>query len=281
MKSVEREVNVSEVGKLDGFLDVAKWAARQAGEFLLNNLDGTREIDYKGEGHSNPQSRVDRRTEDIILGIIGGAFPEHSFVSEERGRRDTPSDYKWIIDPLDGTINFVHGHRYFAVSISLLYQRDVVLGVIYNPLVDEMFTAMKGRGACLNGGTIRVSEIASVDKGLVGMGFPYDRNSEAFHRSTRNFVWLARNAQAVRRDGSTALALCNVSCGRYDGFCVVGNEPWDYAAGILLVVEAGGKVTDSRGESFDVMNNDSELLATNGRIHQSILLKCFRDEEAA
>ena len=138
------------VTELNRFLDVAKKAAYQAGRFLLDNLDGGREIHYKGEGHKNPASLVDEGAEDIILNIINSNFPEHGFISEERGGKDVSSDYKWIIDPLDGTINFIHKRRYFGISIALSHGNDIVLGVIYNPIMDEMFTALKGNGAYLN-----------------------------------------------------------------------------------------------------------------------------------
>jgi len=260
--------------RLNRFLDVATRAAYQAGEFLLNNLYGTSQVHYKGEGHFNPQSLADKGAEDIIVNIISDAFPNHSFISEERGEIDTPSDYTWVIDPLDGTINFIHKYHCFAVSIALLYREDVMLGAVYNPLVDEMFTAVKGNGAYLNDRRIQTSMTTNLDKSLLAMGFPYDRNSEAFSQSTKNFVCLLRESQAIRRDGSTALDLCNVACGRYDGFCIAGNPIWDYAAGSLIVTESGGKITDFKGNPFHVKNNNNEVLATNGKIHD-IILKCF------
>ena len=259
---------------MDKFLDVAKRAASQAGEFLLNNLGGTREIRYKGEGHKNPSSPVDEEAEVIILNILSSNFPEHSFISEERGEKGRSSEHIWLIDPLDGTINFIHKYRYFGVSIALSYREDIILGVVYNPLVDEMFTAVKGNGAYLNEKRIQVSTTTRLDDSLLAMGFPYDRNSEAFSRSMKYFIRLARDSQAIRRDGSTALSLCNVACGRYDGFCVAGNELWDYAAGTLIAAEAGGKVTDFKGDLFHVINNDGEVLATNGKIHE-LVLKCL------
>ncbi len=261
---------------MNKFLDVAKRAAFQTGEFLLNNLDGTREIRYKGEGHKNPSSAVDEEAEDIILNILSSNFPEHSFLSEERGETGTSSEHRWFIDPLDGTVNFLHKYRYFGVSIALSYREDIILGVTYNPIASEMFTAVKGNGAYLNEKRVQVSATAKLDRSLLAVGFPYDRSSEAFSRSVKNFVRLARDSQAVRRDGSTALDLCNVACGRYDGFCVAGNELWDYAAGTLIVVEAGGKVTDFKGNRFHITNERNEVLATNGKIHE-IILKCFED----
>jgi len=263
---------------LNTFLEVAKKAAYRAGEFLLNNLDETSEIHYKGKGHYNPFSQIDEKSEAIIIDIISSAFPEHNFISEERGKKITASDYAWVIDPLDGTINFIHKYRYFSVSISLLYQDETIVGVVYNPLVNEMFTAVKDRGAYLNEKRIKVSKTVSLDKSLLAMGFPYDRNSAAFSQSIKNFVRLLRESQALRRDGSTALDLCSVACGRYDGFSITGNEVWDYAAGTLIVTEAGGKVTDFKGNPFHMNNKANEVLATNGKIHE-LIVNCFVEEE--
>ncbi|MFC1937367.1 inositol monophosphatase family protein [Chloroflexota bacterium] len=264
---------------MDRCLDVAIQAARQAGEFLRASLKGENEVGYKGRGHFNPFSQIDKGAEGIILDILGGAFPGHRFISEERGKTGADSDYTWVIDPLDGTVNYIHGYRLFSVSIALLCHNDVILGVIYNPLTEEMFTATRGGGAFLNGKAIRVSETASLDKSLLGTGFPYDRNSEAFLRSIRNFVHLLKVSQSIRRDGSTALDLCNVTCGRYDAFSITGNEVWDYAAGIILVAEAGGRVTDFEGNPFHIYSDKNELLATNGRIHEAIL-QCLAEERA-
>ena len=253
------------------WLDVAAKAAREAGGFLLETLDRPGEVGYKGEGHRNPFSRADREAERIVLDILGRSFPDHSFLSEEAGRAGEPSDHTWVIDPLDGTVNFIHGVRYFAVSIALVQGADIVLGVVYNPAADEMFSGAEGRGAYLNGEKIRVSSTARLDESLLAAGFPYDRRSPAFDRSARRFACLAREGQAARRDGSTALALCNVACGRYDGFCVEQNDLWDYAAGILLVSEAGGKVTDFDGRPYRVGSSPKETLASNGTLHQAIL----------
>lgn len=259
---------------MDKLLKIAKQAAYSAGEFLRNNLDGKGDILYKDETHKNPSSSADRGAEEIIIHLIKGNFPGHSFIAEEGGGGERSSDYIWLIDPLDGTVNFLHKRRYFGVSIALSYCGDIILGVVYNPVMDEMFTAVKGESAFLNGERIRVSTITRLDESLLSMGFPYDRNSRAFSRSVKYFGYLARDGQAIRRDGSTALSLCNVACGRYDGFCVDGNEVWDYAAGVLIVAEAGGKVTDFKGKLFCTGSGNGEVLATNGRIHEAVL-KCL------
>lgn len=251
------------------FLDVAKNAAVQAGKFLLEKFERVEKIGYKGEGHTNPVSEVDEESENIILNIINNSFPEHNFISEEKGIIDASSDYTWIIDPLDGTINFIHNYKYFGVSIALSYREEIILGVVYNPLTDEIFTAVKGDGAYLNEKRIHVSKIMNLEESLLVTGFSYDHSSEVFNRSIEYFIRLLRKSQAIRRDGSAALDLCNVGCGRYDGFWLAGGKLWDWAAGILIVTEAGGKVTNFKGEPFYI--NKNEVLATNGKIHDVIL----------
>lgn len=262
------------------FLAVAEEAARQAGSFLLEQLNIKREIYYKGEGHKDPFSKVDIGAEKIILGTVSSAFPGHSFLSEEGGGRENVSDYMWVVDPLDGTINYNHRYMHFAVSISLLHREDIILGVIYNPSTDEMFSAVKGGGAYLNKQKMYVSAVSVLEESLIATAFPYDRKSEDFRRSERNFLRLLRDSQATRRAGSAALDLFNVACGRYDGFCVVGDKLWDCAAGIILVTEAGGKATDFRGNPFSTNSDKNEVLATNGKIHD-ILLRCFEEEKTA
>ncbi len=262
------------------FLVVAEEAARQAGSFLLEQLNAKREIYYKGEGHKDPFSKADLGAEKIVLDTISSAFPEHSFLSEEGGGNENTSDYMWVVDPLDGTINYNHHYMHFAVSISLLHREDIIVGVIYNPCVDEMFSAVKGGGAYLNKEKMRVSAVSVLEESLIATAFPYDRKSEEFRKSERNFIRLLRDSQATRRAGSAALDLFNVACGRYDGFCVVGNKLWDCAAGIILVTEAGGKTTDFRGNPVSTSGDNNEVLATNGRIHD-ILLRIFQEEKTA
>lgn len=246
-------------------LAVATEAARAAGEFLLANFEGQRDVHYKGKDDNHPFSEADKEAERIILDIICKDFPDHAVVSEETGEVDRPSDYRWVIDPLDGTVNYLHKYPNFSTSIAMVHKNKIVLGVIYNPVSDEMFAAISGKGTALNGKKVHVSTLSTLDKGLFGAGFPYDRNSVAFSRSLNLFIFFARQGQAVRREGSTALSLCNVACGRYEGFAVAGNEPWDYAAGVLLVTEAGGQVTDFDGNPFDMERR--EILATNGKVH--------------
>ena len=262
---------------MNEFVNVAEDAARKAGIFLLEQLNKVREIQYKGKDHRDPFSKVDLGAEEIILNIIGDAFPTHSILSEETGRKEQSSDYVWVVDPLDGTINFNHGFKHFSTSISLLHNSEIIVGVIYNPIADEMFSAALGGGAYLNGKAVNTSQVGVLEESLLAVAFPYDRNSAAFHKSEKNFLRLQKDGQSVRRAGSAALDLFNVACGRYDGFCVIGDKLWDYAAGIILVTEAGGKVTNFSGTPFSVDDSRNEVLATNGKIHNQIL-QCFKEE---
>ncbi|MFH1652315.1 MAG: inositol monophosphatase family protein [Chloroflexota bacterium] len=261
----------------DDFLKVAVEAAAEAGKFLRDNLENAGAIVYKGEGHFNPASAADKQAESLIVERITRAFPEHSIVAEERGRTEGSSEYAWLIDPLDGTMNYIHGHRHFSVSVALMHGGEVVLGVIYNPVLDEMFRAAAGGGTFLNDRQVPVSTVGKLGESLFSVSFPYDRQSQDFADSLRCFELLAREGQAVRREGSTALSLCHVACGRFDGFCVTGNEVWDYAAGLLLVREAGGSVTDFQGKPFRIGEGSNKMLATNGRIHGEVLQR-FKEE---
>jgi len=254
------------------YLAVAKEAASHAGHFLIENLGKSKDVNYKGSGYFNPVSAVDTGAECIIVDAVSSAFPEHNIVAEEKGGA-TQSAYTWLIDPLDGTINYLHGYQHFCVSLALIYKGELVLGVVYNPVLGEMFSALNGQGAYLNDRIIRVSREGQVSKSLFSVGLPYERDSRDFQDNLECFGLLAMTGQAVRREGSTALSLCNVACGRFDGFCVIANEVWDYAAGVLLVREAGGMVTDFQGQTFRIPARRNRLLATNGLIHEAVLKK--------
>ncbi|MBI2830497.1 MAG: inositol monophosphatase [Chloroflexi bacterium] len=262
---------------MNQFLEVAREAAYQAGRFLLENVGAIEDIQYKGP--ENPVSNIDKGADRIVIDIIGKAFPDHCIISEENGEKRASSEYTWVIDPLDGTINYLHHYRLFSTAIALLRGKEIIVGVTYNPVLDEMFTAVKSGGAYLNGKAIRVSSTTAFNECLLGIGFPYDRQSEGFHRCMDNFLAFSENGQAVRRDGSTALDLCNVACGRYDAFSVAGNEIWDFAAGVLLVAEAGGVVTTFDGVPFQI-DGKSEILASNGKIHDILLKRTKRKQPA-
>ena len=244
------------------FLAVAVEAARKAGGILKENIHGSREITYKGD--INLVTEMDTRSERAVVGTLRASFPEHGIIAEEETTIRNGSGYTWIVDPLDGTTNYAHGYPCFSVSIALEHEGDVITGVVYDPMRNELFTAQKGQGAYLNGKRIKVSTVDALIKSLLATGFPYDRkvseknNLDYFHD-------LLMASQEVRRDGSAALDLCSVAAGRFDGFWELKLKPWDVAAGSLIVREAGGRVTDLSDNTFDIFGD--EVLASNGIIH--------------
>jgi myo-inositol-1(or 4)-monophosphatase len=248
------------------FLTVACSAARAAGSILRENLNGPREIMYKGD--INLVTEMDMRSERVITEAVHAAFPGHGIVAEEGTDTRNASGYTWIIDPLDGTTNYAHGYPCFSVSIALERDGEVIVGVVYDPMRDELFTALKGEGASLNGKAIRVSRAESLMQSLLATGFPYDRKV-CERNNLGYFHELLMASQEVRRDGSAALDLCFVACGRFDGFWELKLQPWDVAAGSLIVREAGGTVTDFTGTGFSL--HAGELVASNGRIHEKMV----------
>lgn len=252
-------------------LEIAIEAAKQAGKYLKNNVGKVYEIQQKGGQERNLVTAIDKRSEAIIIETIRRHYPAHDILAEESqpaGGADNSSKYKWIIDPLDGTTNFTHGLPVFCVSIGLEYNEQIIAGVIYDPNLDELFTAEKGKGAFLNGKRIFVSKTASLKRSLLVTGFPYNIADNPNHAIER-FVNFLMQAQAVRRMGSAAIDLAYVAAGRYDGFWEVALNPWDMAAGALLVQEAGGKLSDFTGNSFSVYQK--EICATNGLIHEEMI----------
>lgn len=248
------------------FLKVAKDAALKAGEMLRENFDEAREISFKGE--INLVTHFDSLSQSIIHKHISSRFPEHDFLAEEGLCREKGVEYRWLIDPLDGTTNFAHKFPVFCISIALERNGETDLGVVYDPLRNEMFWAEIGQGAFLNGKKIRVSSVNDLDKSLVATGFPYDiRESEV--NNINHFNNFAIRVQAIRRCGSAAMDLCYVACGRFDGFWELKLNPWDVAAGVLIVKEAGGRISDFQDEEYSIYG--SETLATNGLIHQQMV----------
>ncbi len=249
-------------------LNIAIEAAKEAGTFLKKSVGKIKDIQKKDGQERNLVTEIDKKSEDIIISKIKKYFPQHNILAEESGtKRGRTSAYKWIIDPLDGTTNFTHGFPVFCVSIGLEYKDEIILGVIYDPNFDELFTAEKGGGAFLNGRKIYVSKIDSLIKSLLVTGFPYNI-VENPNNAVEHFVHFLMKAQAVRRMGSAAIDLAYVAAGRYDGFWEVALNPWDMAAGALLVQEAGGKLTDFSGNEFNIYK--PEVLATNGLVHQEM-----------
>jgi myo-inositol-1(or 4)-monophosphatase len=241
--------------------DIAIKAALRAGRFIKNSVGKIEEISHKGR--DNIVTDVDKKAETMIIKDILAAFPDHSILSEESEPRSGLAPYTWIVDPLDGTTNFAHAFPFFCVSIALEKSGRIVLGVVYDPIREELFFAEKGRGAYLNGKKIHVSKVKKLTDSFLATGFSYgikrkDRNISYFRK-------LLTRTQAIRRAGSAALDLCYVACGRFDGFWEMDLHPWDSAAGTLIVEEAGGKVT--RFDRSPYSPYDKNILATNGQIH--------------
>ncbi|OLD81080.1 MAG: inositol monophosphatase, partial [Ignavibacteria bacterium 13_1_40CM_2_61_4] len=243
-------------------IDTAIEAAREAGKLLKLNLGRVKDIRQKEGQEKNLVTEIDRQSEEVIKQIIGRRHPGHSILAEESGRKGAPeSEFTWVIDPLDGTTNYTHAFPVFCVSIAVEQKGRIILGVIYDPNFDELFVAERGKGATLNGKRIRVSGIDSLIRSLLVTGFPYDVAENPGH-AIDHFVRFLTRAQAVRRMGSAAIDLAYTAAGRYDGFWEVSLNPWDTAAGALLVEEAGGRVTNFTGGPFDIYQK--AILATNG-----------------
>lgn len=244
-------------------LSFAIETARDAGRLLLEKFG--RGIAVQKKGDIDLVTEADLASEALIVERIRSHFPRHGILAEESGEAkiDDSSTFKWIIDPLDGTTNFAHGYPCFCVTIALEREREVVVGVTYDPTRDELFSAERGGGASLNNKPIRVSACEELSEALIVTGFPYDfKRREDFARHLTQFLL---NSRGVRRDGSAAIDMAYVACGRFDGFWEEGLNPWDMAAGVLLIEEAGGQVTSYDGSQFSIYS--PPILASNGLIH--------------
>jgi myo-inositol-1(or 4)-monophosphatase len=247
-------------------LQVAVEAARAAGRILKERADSVGKIEYKGE--IDPVTEIDLLCEKAVIDRIQKAFPGHAFLAEESGDTQGDADHLWIIDPLDGTVNYAHGYPAYCVSIGYQCKGEVAVGVVYNPCLNELFVAEKGQGATLNGKPIAVSPVTELKQSLLATGFPYDIN-ESPDNNLDNFRNFITACQAIRRPGSAALDLCYTAMGRFEGFWELKLHPWDYAAGWLLVEEAGGTMTRFDGSPFQM--GDRSILASNGHIHQAMV----------
>ncbi|HTC57354.1 MAG TPA: inositol monophosphatase family protein [Candidatus Sulfotelmatobacter sp.] len=259
----------------DSFLPAMSAIAREAGALLMHHFHQHLKIEYKGD--ADLVTAADRAAEVLIRERIRQQWPTHDVLGEEQGLSDQGSEYRWYVDPLDGTTNFAHGFPVFCVSIALEHQAleaegKRIAAVIYDPTRDEMFSAEQGRGAQLNGEPIQVSKTAALKESLLATGFP----SQKRHKNPNIYFYhqITLHSHGVRRAGSAALDLCNVAAGRFDGFWEFNLNPWDTAAGVLIVEEAGGKVTRFNGGLFEI--NSRETVASNGLIHQA-LLREFED----
>ena len=247
------------------FLTVAVDAARRAGAMLRDELGKTRRIRHKGV--IDIVTEMDHRAEALIVETVLSAFPDHAVLAEETGARGR-SEYRWHVDPLDGTTNYAHGLPLYAVSVALERAGAVELGVAYDPSRDELFVAERGRGATLNGQPLSVSAVTDLGQSLLVTGFPYDIRTTA-ETNLPEYTELSMRAQAVRRLGSAVIDLCSVAAGRLDAFWELSLGPWDMAAGGLIVEEAGGRTTDVRGGPWKL--EGPGILASNGHIHGAVL----------
>lgn len=249
-------------------LNFAIETARDAGRVLLEKFGRIETVTKKGD--INLVTEADLASEALIVERIRSYYPRHSILAEESGEAVViggDGEHKWIIDPLDGTTNYAHGYPCFCVTLALEHKGDVAIGVTYDPTRDELFAAEKGRGATMNGKPIRVSSTDELGNSLLVTGFPYDiKHREQFARHLTDFLLSSRG---VRRDGSAAIDMAYVACGRFDGFWEEGLNPWDVAAGKLLIEEAGGLVTYYDGTKFNIYT--PPIVASNGMIHQEML----------
>ena len=239
--------------------------AREAGALLMGYFHRRVKVEYKGD--VDLVTEADRASEALITRRIRERWPEHNIMGEEGTRTEQGSEYRWYVDPLDGTTNFAHAYPVFCVSLGLEHKDARVAAVVFDPTRDEMFTAQKGGGAFLNGQPIRVSAVSDLGECLVATGFP----SHKRHKNPNIFFYhqITLKTHGVRRAGSAALDLCNVASGRFDGFWEFNLNPWDTAAGVLILEEAGGRVTRFDGQPFRI--DSRETLASNGRVHEALL----------
>ncbi len=252
-------------------LDFAIQTARDAGRILVDRLGRALQVSNKGD--IDLVTEADLAAEKFIIDRIRSHYPRHAILAEESGASDDATiisgegDWRWIVDPLDGTTNYAHGYPCFCVSIGIERAGRIEIGVIYDPMRDEMFASERGQGASLNARRIRVSDVDDLNRAMLCTGFPYNVRERA--NFARDFTNFTMQAQAVRRDGSAALDLAYVACGRFDGFWEDGLNAWDVAAGVLLIEEAGGRVTDYLGNPLDIYT--PKVLASNGLVHDAMM----------
>ncbi len=248
-------------------LEIIRYLVRRAGQIQLEHVGKVKKIEYKGV--IDPVTEVDRKCEKFIVGEIQRLFPGDDILAEEGSGRRQRSENRWIIDPLDGTVNYAHGFPFFSVSVALEQNGGIVAGAVYDPTRDELFEAEKGCGASLNGKSIHVSETSELQKSLLATGFAYNIQEGEALDNLDNFANFIKCAQAVRRPGSAAIDLSWTAAGRIDGFWELFLKPWDMAAGLLIISEAGGKATSFDGSPFDLYGR--EILVSNGLIHDEMI----------
>ena len=250
----------------DLFFTTACEAARRAGAIIRASFGKKKKVTYKSR--IDVVTDVDIASEAAIIALIRDAYPGHDIVTEETDIARTGSPFRWIIDPVDGTVNYAHDYPFVAVSIGLEIEGWMEIGVVYNPVMEEFFTARRGYGATFNDAPIHVSATDAFEQSLLATGFPYDIRENP-RNNLAQFCHIIKQAQAVRRDGSAALNLCHTAMGRFEGYWELSIQPWDIAAGMLIVEEAGGRVTGLAGTALTPFSG--EILATNGCIHDRLL----------
>ena len=263
---------------MHGMVNIAVRAARRAGELMIRQLNRLESLEITEKNRNEYVTEVDRIAEDAIIEVIYDHYPDHSILAEESGQRGS-NEFQWIIDPLDGTTNFIHGFPVFAVSIAVTHNGQLEHGVVYDPLRQEIFTASRGQGAQVDGRKIRVSKRPSMQHSLIATGFPYRGNKEHLDDYLEMLKSVISVSAGIRRPGSAALDLCYVAAGRVDGFWELDLDIWDIAAGALMIKEAGGRISDFHGtdgylQSGDVVAGSPKIYAGLSKIlapHAKIL----------
>lgn len=255
-------------GNHSDYISTASEIARRAGALLVEYFARGVRTEYKGTGTVDVVTDADRASEKLIVASLQKAFPDHGIVGEEGSRSAGSGEFLWYVDPLDGTTNFAHGFPVFCISLGLVQNAEVIAGVVFDPTRNELFAAERGTGATLNGEPIHVSKIARLGESLLGTGFPSKKRH--LNPNIHFYHQLTLKSHGIRRPGSAALDLTCVASGRYDAYWEFNLNSWDTSAGVLLVEEAGGKVTHMDGSKFDVAAS-REVLASNGLIHDELM----------
>ena len=251
---------------LKTYFDAAVETAIEAGKILREEYARPPEIKYKGD--VDLVTQADKRSEQAIVDRLSKYFPTHAIAAEEGLGKDRDAEFRWHVDPLDGTTNFAHGYPCFCVSIALAHRDQVLVGVVYNPIYEELYATARGEGATFNGNKISVSKVSTLSTSLLCTGFPVHKRKAS--PNIHYYYDFTLRSHGVRRDGSAALDLACVAAGRFDGFWEFGLQRWDTAAGVLLVEEAGGKISDFHGSQYQL--GGPVVLATNGLIHEEMRL---------
>ena len=252
---------------MEKYLEIAMTAAKKAGKIIKKNFHKKKDVSYKGK--INLVTDIDKKAEEAIIQIIKKSYPDHNILTEESEHSYNPDqEFCWVIDPLDGTTNYIHEFPFVSVSIALQKNQESILGIVYNPIFEELFYSEIGKGSFRNGIKISVSKTSDMDKAFLATGFPYDMYNEK-RNNIRNLTKVIRGCRGIRRAGSAAIDLCYVASGIFDGFWELELMPWDTAAGLLIVEQAGGIVTKLNGTKFSIF--DKDIVSTNGHIHNKLL----------